>query len=102
MKTPKSRTQKPTLNYGLTALPPYSHPQRPLTPAPTAPNRRIQTPEQQRRRETQLQTIETQKFHLRDRLCQRLLKAHSEGNSQLLQTLRREWAELCPDIPCIL
>lgn len=89
----------PPSHQGLASLPPYL--QRPHL-SPTPQTQRTQTPDQQRRREIELQTMETQKFHLRDRLCQRLLKAQAEGNTQLLQTLRREWAELCPDIPCIL
>ncbi|WP_072621117.1 hypothetical protein [Spirulina major] len=101
MKLPQSRTHQPKPpHYGLISLPPHTHPQRPLTSAPTDHNRRIQTPEQQRRHQIQLQTMNTQKAHLRDRLCQRLQKAYANGDRPLLRALRQEWQAQFPETPC--
>lgn len=106
MKSPQSRSHQPQTtwqNYSLLPLSPYSYPQCLLiSDSPTEQSEKIQTPDQQRRRAIQIQTMNTQKDYLRDRLYQRILKASQQQDTQLIYALQQEWQELFPDTPCIL
>ncbi|MEB3883397.1 hypothetical protein [Lyngbya sp. CCY1209] len=98
-----SKLQKSGVNYGRTFIPPYSHRQRPYFSISSSHRvERVETPDQRRHREVQAEAIATQKKHLRDRLCQRLLKAQQRGDTRLVRELRKEWEELFPDTPSII